>query len=174
TNDSTLHVEIQKHLDAIDHEGNPFRAGFQAVLLHLLRGAEPRARGLLDDLRKFAVHEPLSAACVALSEFLIDPALAKARIKDNEARFAALARTLPLVARVHAEILAKISDRPGPYEDFLRDVLDGGPLIAFTELVALQQPWERGLESLANFLGAGATARVAAPAAQKLRRLVWF
>ena len=175
-NDSTLHAEIQKHLDAIDHGGNPFSAGFQAILalLHLLRGAEPKARALLDDLRKIVVHEPLSAACVALAEFLIDPALARARIRDNEARFAALAGALPLVARVHAEILAKISSRPGPYEDFLRDAPDGGPLIAFTELVALQQPWERGLESLANFLGAGAAAPSAAPAAQKSRRLVWF
>ena len=175
-NDFTLHSEIQKHLDAIDHEGNPFAVGFQAVLalLHLLRGAEPRARALLDHLRQIAVHEPLSAACVALVEFLIDPELAKARIKDTEARFAALAGALPLVARVHAEILAKISSRPGPYEDFLRDAPGGGPLIAFTELVALQQPWERGLEGLANFLGAGATAPSAAPAAQKSRRLVWF
>ena len=175
-NDFTLHAEIQKHLDAIDHEGNPFSAGFQAILalLHLLRGAEPRARALLDHLRQIAVHEPLSAACVALAEFLIDPALAKARIKDNEARFAALAGALPLVARVHAEILAKISARPAHYQDFLRDAPDGGPLIAFTELVALQQPWERSLEGLANFLGAGATAPSAAPAAQKSRRLVWF
>ena len=171
-NDFTLHAEIQKHLDAINLEGNPFSAGFQAILalLHLLRGAEPRARALLDHLRQIAVHEPVSAACVALAEFLIDPALAKARIKDNEARFAALAGALPLVARVHAEVLAKISSRPGPYEDFLHDAPNGGPLIAFTELVALRQPWERGLESLANFLGAGA----AVPAAQKSRRLVWF
>ncbi len=45
-NNSTLHAEIQKHLDAVNHEGNSFAAGFQAVLalLHLLRGAEPRAR----------------------------------------------------------------------------------------------------------------------------------
>ena len=108
-NDFTLHAEIQKHLDAIDLEGNPFSAGFQAIhaLLHLLRGAEPRARALLDHLRQIAVHEPLSGACVALVEFLIDPALAKARIKDTEARFAALAGSLPLVARVHAEILCE-------------------------------------------------------------------
>ena len=69
---------------------------------------------MLDRLRQIAVREPVSAACLALVEFLIDPALAKARIKDTEARFAALARTLPLVARIHAEILAKISDRPAP------------------------------------------------------------
>ena len=175
-NNSTLHAEIQKHLDAVEHEGNPFATGFQAVLalLHLLRGAEPRARALLDHLRQIDVHEPVSAVCVALAEFLIDPALAKARIKDNEARFAALAPTLPLIARVHAEILAKISSRPEPYEAFLREAPDGGPLIAFTELVALQQPWERSSEGLANFLGAGAAAPVAAPAAQKSRRLVWY
>ena len=174
--DSTLHAEIQTHLDAVDHDRNPFGVGFRAIqaMLFLLRGTEAKARSLLDTLRKVAVREPVSAACVALMEFLIDPALAKDRIKDTKARFTALQRTLPLVARVHAEILAKISDRPAPYEEFLRAPRDGGPLIAFAELIKLQQPWERSFESLANFLGVGAPVPVAAPAATKSRRLVWF
>jgi len=175
-NDSALHEEIQTNLDAIDHADNPFRSGFQAVqaMLFLLRGTEAKARSLLVDLRKLAVREPVSAACLALMELLVDPALAKAWIKDTEARFAALAHTLPLIARIHAEILTKISDRPAPYEDFLRVAPDGGPRIAFTELVKLQQPWERGFESLANFLGAGAPAPAVLPTAPKSRRLVWF
>ena len=107
--DSALYAEIQTYLDAVDHAGNPFRNGFRAVLalLLLLRGMEPKARTLLDDLRKLPIHEPLSSALVALVEFLIDPVLAKARIKDTEARFAALAETLPAVARIHAEITAR-------------------------------------------------------------------
>ena len=175
-NDAALHAEIQTHLDAIHQDDTPFRVGFQAIqaLLSLLQGTEAKARTLLNALRKVAVREPVSAACRALVEFLIDPALAKASIADTEARFAALRRTLPLVARVHAEILAKISAQPAPYEDFLRTTPDRGPLIAFTELIKLQQPWERGFASLAQFLGAGAPAPVVAPATTKSRRLVWF
>ena len=174
--DSSLHAEIQANLDAIDYEGSPFIVGFQAIqaLLFLLRGTEAKARTLLDALRKITNQEPVSAACLALIEFLIDPELAKDRIKDTEARFAALQRTLPLVARIHAEILAKISDRPTRYKEFLRASRDSGSSIEFAELVKLQQPWERSFESLANFLGVGAPVPVAAPAAPKSRRLVWF
>ena len=111
--DAGLHAEIQTHLDAIHDDDTPFGVGFQAIqaMLFLLRGTEAKARTLLSALRKAAVREPVSAACRALVEFLIDPALAKAWIADTEARFAALRRTLPLVARIHAEILAKISAR---------------------------------------------------------------
>ena len=175
-NDSALYAEIQTHLDAIDHAGNPFSNGFRAILtlLFLLRGMEPKARTLLDDLRKLPIHDPLSSALVVLVEFLIDPVLAKARIKDTEARFAALAETLPAVARIHAEILTKISSKPTRYEDFLRHTPDGGELILFTELIKLQQPWERSFDSLASFLTVGSTTPVAAPVAPKTRRLVWF
>lgn len=174
--DAALHAEIQTHLDATHHEDSLFGAGFHAIqaLLFLLRGMEAKARILLGALRQGVVHEPVSAAVRALVEFLVDPELAKAWLKDTEARFAALGRTLPLIARIHAEILAKLSARPEPYEDFLRAPRDWGPLIAFTELIVLQQPWERGFESLAQFLGAGAPAPVTAPVATKSRRLVWF
>ncbi len=174
--DAALHAEIETHLDAIGNDGTPFGAGFQAIqaLLLLLRGAEAKARTLLGALRKAAVREPVSAACRALVEFLVDPALAEASIVDTAARFVALRRTLPLIAGVHAEILAKISPRPAPYEDFLLEPRDRAPRIAFTELIKLQQPWERGFDSLAQFLGAGAPAPVVAPTAAKSRRLVWF
>jgi len=171
--DSSLHHEIQANLDAIDYESSPFIVGFQAIqaLLFLLRGTQAKARTLLNELREIPVREPVSAACLSLIEFLIDPQAARAQIEDTQSRFAALAPIMPLVARIHAEILARISDRPAPYEAFLRD---RSPSIAFAELVKLQQPWERGFESLANFLGAGAPGPVKAPAAPKSRRLVWF
>jgi len=176
TSDAALHAEIQTHLDATRYDETPFGFGFQAIeaLMFLLRGTEAKARSLLGVLRRAVVREPLSAACRALAEFLVDPELAKAQIADTEARFAALRRTLPLVARIHAEILAKISARPAPYEEFLREPREDGPLVAFTELVALQQPWERGFESLAQFLGASAPAPVVAAPAKKSRRLIWL
>jgi superfamily II DNA or RNA helicase len=175
-NDSALHAEIQTHLDAVEHDGNPFSEGFRAILamLDLLRGLESKARTALDKLRNFGLREPLSAALVALTEFLIDPMLAKARLKDTKARFAALAETLPLVARIYAEILAQISDKPTQYQAFLRATPNDCALIVFADLIKLKQPWERSFDSLANFLNTGATAPVTAPVTQKSRRLVWF
>jgi superfamily II DNA or RNA helicase len=176
TNDSALHAEIQTHLDAVDYADNPFSGGFRAIqaMLFLLRGLESKARTQLGDLQKFAPHEPLSAALVALVEFFVNLTPTKAQVKDNQARLAALAETLPLVARIHAEILAQISDEPALYKALLCVRPDGGALIAFAELVKLQQQWERSFDSLANFLSAGTTAPVAAPVTQKSRRLVWL
>ena len=76
-NDLTLHAEIQRHLDAVDHAGNPFSVGFQAILamLHLLRGAEPKARALLDDLRKFAVHSNSPSGTLRRLVWFVDPEL---------------------------------------------------------------------------------------------------
>jgi superfamily II DNA or RNA helicase len=176
TNDAALHDEIQTHLDVVKSENTPYGGGFLAIqaLLLLLRGTEAKARSVLGVQRKVALREPLSAACLALVEFLIDPAWAKERIKDTEARFVALQRTLPLIAGINAEILAKVSESPQPYEAFLRDASVREPRLFFTELVKLTQPWERGFESLAQFLGASAPAPIAAKVTAKSRRLVWF
>ena len=175
-NDSAQHAEIQTQLDAVDYDGNPYRAGFLAVqaLLFLLRGLEPKSHAILKSLEGTTVYEPLSKALVALAEFLVDRVWAASRVEASKAQFEALAQTMPLVAGIHAEILARIAARPLPYEDFLRAARQEGPTIRFTGLIAVQQPWERGLESLANFLGAGPALPAAAPATQKTKRLVWF
>ena len=176
-NDSALHAEIQTHLDAIDHDGNPFSAGFQAVLalLFLLRGAEPKARACWMTCGKSPCMNRCPRPASRWWSSSIDPALAKARIKDTEARFAALARTLPLVARVHAEILAKISE----------------PARALRRLFARRAGWRpvdrvHRAHQVAAAVGAGFRkprqfpgrrrdrSGRGAPAAQKSRRLVWF
>jgi superfamily II DNA or RNA helicase len=178
-NDRALYPEIQANLDAIASDGNPlanpFNGGFGALqaLLWLLQGLEPKARQQLASLRRDAQCEPLSAALRALAEFLTDRNLAMAAVKDTKARFDALRETLPLVARIHAEVLAELSDRPEPYAAFLAATPEDGPQVVFTDIVTLCQPWERTLDSLAAALGAAGPAAPAVAAA-KARRLVWM
>ncbi|MEI7606453.1 MAG: DEAD/DEAH box helicase [Rhodospirillaceae bacterium] len=176
-NDPTLYAEIQTNLDAVAPEGNLFYSGFCAVqaLLWLLQGLEPKARELLAELRCGGrLREPLSAACLVLVEFLTDSSLAEAAIKDTASRFETLKGVLPLVARIHAEVLAKISPQTAAYEAFLRTPPEGVPVIDFTGIAQLRQPWERTLDSLTAFLKTGATRPAVAPTAAKSKRLVWF
>lgn len=175
-NDPELYPEVQANLDGVTPGGSPFYSGFQAIqaLLWLLQGLEPKARGLLADLRRAGSREPLSAACLTLVEFLIDPALAAKQLKDTMACFATTKELLPLVARIHAEVLARISDKPATYDAFLRATPDGGPVIEFVQIVQVRQPWERTLDSLAAFLKTGGTRTAAPPAVGKTKRLVWF
>ncbi len=176
TNDPALHSEIQTHLDGVDHGANLYSPGFQALqaLVWLLQGLEPKARELLAEIRRGGTPEPMSAACLTLVEFLTDPALATSHIDDTRTRFAALKEVLPLLARIHAEVLVRLGAGSGGYADFLHTPSDEPPVIEFTRLVELRQPWERTLDSLAAFLRTGSARPAPAAAAGKSKRLAWF
>ena len=175
-NDHALHSELLTNLDGVDHVGNLFGPGFRAVqaLLWLLQGLEPKARDALADIRRGGTREPMSVACLTLVEFLVDPALARKQIKDTVAHFEALKEVLPLVARIHAEVLERIADKPAVYDTFLRTTSDGAQVIDFLKLVEVRQPWERTLDSLAAFLKTGSGRPAAAPPISKSKRLAWF
>ena len=175
-NDPSLHSELQTNLDGVDHGGNLFGPGFRAVqaLLWLLQGMEDKARELLVDIRRGGTREPMSVACLTLVEFLVDPALARKRLKDTVAQFEALREVLPLIARIHGEVLERIADKPGVYDAFLRTTPDGSQVIDFLKLVEVRQPWERTLDSLSAFLKTGSARPTTAPSVRKSKRLAWF
>jgi superfamily II DNA or RNA helicase len=176
-NDPALYLEAQANLDGMNHEIYPiFGPGFLAIqaLVWLLQGQEPKARDLLVAVRAGSVRDPLSMACLVLIEFLTDSTLAASHIKNTKACFEAMKDVLPLVARIHAEVLERISDAPAPYTAFLRASCADGPVIAFAELIQLRQPWERTLDSLTTFLKTGSARPAAAPTAAKPKRLAWF
>ena len=137
--------------------GQWFGPGFRAVqvLLWLLQGMEPKAREARVDIRRGGSREPMSVACLTLVELLVDPALARKHIKETAAHFEALKEVLPLIARIHAEVLERIADKPAVYDAFLRVRPDGTQVIDFVKLVEVRQPWERTLDSLAAFLKTG-------------------
>ncbi len=173
-NDPKLYREAQTYLDAAPLEDSLYSPGFMAIqaLLWLLQGLEPKARSTLDML-KVGIPEPFSAACATLVKFLFDSSLSPSEHALSKAWFSSLRDTLPLVARIHSEILAKIDADPGTYRQFLREFPAEGELIAFTEIVQLRQTWERSFDSLTNLLAANAT-RPAVSEAKKSKRLVWL
>ncbi len=174
--DPALHAEVQAGLDSVGHEGNRYGGAFHAVqaLLWLMQGFDAKARGLLEHLRGVKPGEPLSGACLALAEYFVDADLARAHAGDTATRFERLKDALPLIARIHAEILAKVSDRPAAYEGFLAVAAGHGVRVDFTEIVHVRQPWERAFDNLATFLRGNAPRPVAAPATGKSKRLAWF
>ncbi|WP_424140352.1 DEAD/DEAH box helicase [Roseomonas chloroacetimidivorans] len=174
-NDAALQAEIQAGLDAIISPASPYAGGFLALqaLLWLVQGLGTKARELLAQLRAAMPAEPLSAACIALAEHAVDADLTRAHRADLSARFAQLKDVLPLIARIHAELLAEAADAPGPYQAYFagagQDVR-----VAFTGLVQTRQPWERALESLDAFLASGTAKANASKGPGKPKRLVWF
>ena len=175
-NDAAVHTELLANLDGVDHTGNVFGPGFRAVqaLLWLLQGMEPKAREALVDIRRGGSREPMSVACLTLVELLVDPALARKHIKETAAHFEALKEVLPLIARIHAEVLERIADKPAVYDAFLRVRPDGTQVIDFVKLVEVRQPWERTLDSLAAFLKTGSARPTVAQPISKAKRLAWF
>lgn len=173
-NDAALHGEIQAGLDAVPDELTQYAGGFRALqaLLWLVQGLDTKAREMLVHLRAAMPKEPLSAACVALAEFAVDAGLARKHRNDLASRFEQLKVCLPLIARIHAEILAEVADAPDRYAAFLADT--GHVDVVFTRLIKTRQPWERALESLGDFLSAGTLKPAAARPARKTRRLAWF
>ncbi len=174
--DAALHGEIQSSLDAVDRESNMYGAGFDALqaLLWVMEGLEPKARQMLEELRADMPGEPLSAACVTLAEYFLDPATALHHAKETAARFTVLKETLPLVARVHAEVLAQVTQPAAPYHAFLKVPPGATPTIAFTEIVQIRMPWERAFDSLAAALHADLLGLAPAAARSASKRLVWF
>ncbi|MGD0104640.1 MAG: DEAD/DEAH box helicase [Rhodopila sp.] len=176
-NDAGLHGEIQTGLDAAmsEYEEAARDGGLRAMqaLLWLVQGLEAKSRDILGVLRKAMPAAPLSAACVALAEHVVDAALSRANQGDLIARFEQSKDLLPLVARIYAEILAAVARVPGPYTAWLSENTPGVG-VAFTGLVKTLQPWERALESLDAFLGAGDAKGDSGKPARKAKRLVWF
>jgi superfamily II DNA or RNA helicase len=176
-NDPALQAEMQSGLDIATAVADFRRpdGGFMAMqaLLWLVQGMESKARDLIAKLRASMPAAPLSAACVALAEYAIDPALAKAQCADLDLRFEALRTLLPLIARSYAEILASVASHPGPYKAWLAESRPA-PAIAFTGLIQILPPWERALESLDAFLGVGDAKADTAKVARKAKRLAWF
>ena len=174
-NDAALQAEIQAGIDATASTGSPYAGGFGALqaMLWLVQGLEAKARELLGRWRAAMPAEPLSAACIALAERAVDAELSRKHRADLAARFERLRDGLPLVARIHAEILAEVAEAPGPYTAYLAETGRGLEL-AFTQLIQTRQPWERALESLDAFLGFGAPKADTGKAPRKAKRLVWF
>ena len=175
TNDASLHGDMQAAFGVVLSDPSTYGGGFLALqaLFWSVQGLETKAAHLLEQLHSTMPEEPLSAACVALASYLMDAALTRKQEADLVARFERLKDVLPLVARIHAEILAETGADPARYRAYLAATGDGIGL-SFTKIIQARQPWERALESLDSFLGSGSTGRDRPRDAVRSRRLAWF
>jgi superfamily II DNA or RNA helicase len=176
---AALYPEVQTGLEAAMSESDAAAAdgGLLAMqaMLWLVQGFEAKARELVGRLRQATpaaplAAAPLAAACLALAEHAIDAALSRENRDDLELRFEQFRETMPLIARIYAEILAEVAAHPGPYNACI--TIANGP--TFTKIIQTRQPWERALESLDAFLGGGDTGAGTAKVPRKAKRLVWF
>ena len=172
-NNPALHTEIQTDLDAamsgseVASQNDGLRA--MQALLWLVQGLEAKTREWSVLSAHATPASPLSAACVALARFAVDAELSRASRATLAASFERTRETLPLVARIYAEILAEVGAHPNTYKAWLGT----SGTITFTRIIAVRQPWERALESLDSYLGKGKDLETG-PAARKAKRLAWF
>ncbi len=174
-NDAAVLAEAQAGLDTATRTDSHYAAGFLALqaLVWLAQGLEAKARDLVEQLQASRVVEPLSAACVALAAHATDAELSRNSGAGLAERFEALKDTLPLVARLYAEILAEVALVPGPYAAWLEDTAQNIK-VAFTRLLVMRKPWERALENLAAFMNTGNAPQATAKPAARSKRLAWF
>ena len=174
-NDATLHAEIQAGIDVLPLDQRPHPAGWLGLqmLLWLAQGLEGKARELLDRLKDFSTADWTADACLALAEHAIDPDRARRREAQLAASFAAVKDRLALPARIYAEILADVADKPAHYTAFLQ-ATGAGIGVAFTNLIQVTPPWERALDGLDAFLFAGGRQAGGEQAPRKTKRLAWF
>ena len=169
--DAGLHPEIEAAL-----ETKEVHVGHYAVhaVLDLARNRTKAAREAVQyGIAMIAMMRdppPVSTGLLAVAAFLIDPALAKQHAGRFVALFRRVEQTMPLAARMLAEVLERIADDKAPYGAYLSR--PGWEIsFRFTSLIAVKPPWERTLESIEAMLNPAKPVQPAAVA--KTKRLVW-
>jgi hypothetical protein len=171
----SVRAAAQAGLEVMTQSDSHDTAGFIALqaMVWLAQGLEAKARDLVGQLQAGKVVEPLSRACVALAAHALDTDGSRPSHTDLAKRFETLKDTLPLVARIYAEILAEVAPLPGPYAAWLQET-GQDVKVAFTRLLATRKPWERALENLAAFMDTRSSPQASAKPAAKAKRLAWF
>lgn len=168
--DPALLPEAEAWLEGAGLSRSSYGEGFLAIeaLLQQQQGRSDAAKKLLQ--RQAYLSPPLSTALTALARYFVEPEALTADGKSLGVLFERVKDSLPLVAGLVAELLAR-TQTEAACESFLsrpgREVA-----VRFTELIHVKQPWEYALERLANFLAPDQAAPDAAKA--KGRRLVWL
>ena len=114
-------------------------------------GQDERAEQAIAHIQLGPTENPLVFGLISLARLHIDSEGARRRAALDEAALERIAAHLPLVARMQADILAKIS----PQQERWRTLLQGlrrDNVIAFTDIIGFKPKWERALDRLTEFL----------------------
>ncbi len=177
-NDATLHPEITGYLDNVLSEPLRSNGAYWSVqaLLWLSQGFDGKIGAFVKSDHRGLASSPIDVAFMALAEYAYDPALARKNQDKLISQFHQLKDRIPLLARIHAEILAEVAQDTTPYRAYLIEGGGGSEIgLRFTRLITMQEPWERALGSLDVLLGSqAAPSGITAPAAAPTKRLAWF
>lgn len=175
-NDAAVHHEVSSYVDSLLSAETPRIGAYRSLqaLLWLSQGFDAKAAGFVKTLRRDIPCPPLDLAMRALAEYAVAPELSRKHRDALVAEFERLHERFPLFAQVHAEILAKIAPDPTPYQKYLADI-GASITLRFTQIMRLQEPWQRALDNLGALLGAR-TPRPDPAAARETpsKRLAWF
>jgi len=171
--DSRLHSEIRNLLEAA--RGQISWTGHQALcaLFELACGQDEKAEQALAQVQLGQTDNPLAFALVSLARLHIDSEAARKHAPVDEAAFERIAAHLPVIGRIHAEILAKISPQQQRWCGLLRG-MGLHDVIAFTDIIGLKLKWERAFDRLSAFLMPAAAGHAAAPLSEVRKRLVFL
>ncbi len=176
--DPALHPELTGLIDAATMEVTPFYAAHLSVeaLLELSEGRHDKAREMIKPLLEPAelssVASPAASAVVELAALFIDAALVRKHAARMEAEYNHFAQSMPILARIRAEILSRIARDKASWGE-RADALGGESIVAFTEIVPVEEPWERAFDSLTAFIKPREEKRPAEKAG-KAKRLAWL
>ena len=173
--DPALHAELRGLIDASTFEVTPFYLAHLSVeaLLDLVEGRNEKARETVKRLLEQPSSSPAASAVVDLAALFIDATLIRKRLAHNEAEYNRFVQSMPILARIRAEILSRTA-RDGASWRERAEALGGKSIVAFTEIVSLMEPWERAFDTLTAFLKPEEPKRSAEEASGKAKRLAWL
>ena len=106
-----------------------------------------------------------------LTEFMLDRQRMRKRADELRACFERYKGSLPLIAETYAAMLEKVADDPEPYRAYLERP-DREPIIRLTEVMQVDEPWQRALDHLQTLLVA--PSKPEEPVKKKGKRLIWL
>ncbi len=143
------------------------------ALLDLVEGRHDKALETMEGLLRHASDCPAADAVVSLAALFIDAAPVRKRAARHEAEYNRFAHSMPVLARIHAEILSRVASDKALWRERAGE-LGGKSIVAFTEIVSFMEPWERAFETLTAFIKPREEKRFAEKAAGKAKRLAWL
>jgi hypothetical protein len=177
--DAKLHNEIRGLLTAAWSTLRLPRLAYRALesMLELVCGNDEKAKQSIAQtghLLNSEAHNPLASAVASLATLHVDSEAACKRAAKDEAAFDAIAAYLPVVGRIHAEVLAETV--PDADKGRWRVVAAMRPdgVIAFTDIIGFKPKWERAFDRLAAFLQPAPNEPGPASAPQVSKRLVFL
>ncbi len=173
--DPALHAELRGLIDAATMEVTPFYLAHRGIgaLLDLVEGRYGQAEETVKHLLEQPSACPAASSILALAALFADVVLARKCTAQNQAEYNRLAQTMPVLARIRAEVLSKTARDGTSWRERAAE-LGGKDIVTFTEIVPFKQPWERAFDTLTAFLKPEERARPAEKAPAKAKRLAWL